>query len=82
MKKIGIALLIVLLIVTPCTAGNIFDVILYKDVLLRANKMHVLVTRITGKVKFLKLNSGNWILLKGALKNQCQAMYDAQTTSQ
>lgn len=80
MRKIIIALLLVSLITTSAYAVSIFDRIVDKEVVLVANKMSVLVNRITGEVKFLLLNNGQWMLLTpGVLKNQCQAMYNAQT---
>ena len=84
MKKIIILLLLASMIAaaTPCYAVNVFDKILYKEVVLRATSMHILVNRLTGEVKFLLLNSGKWILLKGALKHQCQAIYNAQKNAQ
>jgi len=80
MRKIIIALLLISIFTTSAYAVNIFDRVLYKKVVLLANKMTVLVNRITGEVKYLLLNNGHWIhLTAGVLKNQCQSMYNAQT---
>ena len=83
MKKIIILLLLASMIAaaTPCYAVNVFDKIIYKEVVLRTTSMHVLVNRLTGEVKYLLLNSGKWILLKGALKHQYQMIYNAQATA-
>ncbi|KPK98662.1 MAG: hypothetical protein AMJ95_03335 [Omnitrophica WOR_2 bacterium SM23_72] len=81
MKKIVIALLLVALMTTSAYALNIIDWILYKKVLLDANKMYILANRITGEVKFILLHNGQWVPLEGVWKNQIQAMYDFQRTS-
>jgi len=78
MKKIIIALLLISIIATPCYAVNIFDKIIYKTVVLCAIHMTALVNRITGEVKYIRLNNGKWELLTGAWKSQCQSMYEAQ----
>jgi hypothetical protein len=78
MKKVVIVLLLISLITTSAYAVNVFDKILYKKVVLVANKMTVLVNRITGEVKYIRLNNGQWAVLTGVWKNQMQAMYNAQ----
>ncbi len=78
MEKIIIALLLISVISTPCYAVNIVDVLLCKRVVLCANHMAVLVNRITSEVKYLLLNNGQWVFLRGAQKAQCQMMYEAQ----
>jgi len=78
MKKLGIILALILLTAYPSYAVNIFDQLINKEVVLAANRTTVLVNRITGKVKYMRLNNGRWILLTGGLKNKCQAMYDNQ----
>jgi hypothetical protein len=80
-KKIVIALLLVALMTTSAYALNILDWVLYKKVLLDANKMYILANRITGEAKYILLHNGRWALLAGVLKNQIQAMYDVQRTS-
>jgi hypothetical protein len=80
MKKVVIALLLILIITTPCYAVNIFDIILCKRVVLCANHMTVLVNRVTGEVKYILLFTGQWKILTGMEKNQCQSMYEAQTS--
>ena len=80
MKKIAIALALVLLLTTPSYAINVIDSILCKKVVLQANHMTALVNRFTGEVTYLRLNDGRWIrLTPGVFKNQYQSMYNAQT---
>ncbi|MDD3345299.1 MAG: hypothetical protein PHO34_02540 [Candidatus Omnitrophica bacterium] len=81
MKRIIIALAIVLFSSAPLYAVNTFDRIVYKEVVLRANHTVVLVNRLTQKVKYLKLNNGRWEPLTGGLKNRYQSMYDRQISS-
>jgi len=80
MKRLAIILALILVNTTSSYAVNIFDQVIYKEVVLAANHMPVLVNRLTGKVKYIKLNNGRWMPLKGGLKNQCQSMYNAQTS--
>ena len=80
MKKAIITLLLILAIAAPCYALDVFDMVLYRRVVLCANHMTVLVTHITGEVKYILQNNGKWVVLTGTLKAQCQSMYDAQTT--
>ncbi|MBU0547933.1 MAG: hypothetical protein KJ710_01725 [Candidatus Omnitrophica bacterium] len=82
MRKVVVILALILMITPPSYAVNIFDQLLYKEVVLVANRMTVLVNRITGKAKYIRLNNGRWMLLKGGLKNKCQAMYDVQISPQ
>jgi hypothetical protein len=79
MKKIIIVLLLVSVIITPCYAVNAVDALLCKRVVLCANRMTVLVNRVTSEVKYLLSNNGQWVFLKGPQKVQCQIMYEAQT---
>ena len=81
MKNIVMALLLISLVATPCYAVNVVDSILCKNVVLRANHMHILVNRVTGEVKYILLNNGKWRLLTGSWKNQIQAMYNVQTSN-
>lgn len=84
MKKTVIVLLLIsmiALIAAPCYAENIFDKLFYKNVLLHANNMHVLVNRMTEEVKYIVLNNGRRLLLKGPAKLQFQAIYDLQRKS-
>ena len=78
MKKIAVALLLGLLIAAPCQAESLYNKILYKNVLLMAVKRHVLINRITEQVKYILLDNGKLVLLKGPAKLQFQAMYDFQ----
>lgn len=80
MKKIIIALLLISLMITPCYAVNIFDRLLCKSVVLCANHITVLVNRLTGEVKYMRLSTGQWLLLTGVQKVQFQSMYNAQIT--
>jgi hypothetical protein len=82
MIKPVIALVLILMAASPVYAANIFDQLLNREVVLAANHTTVLVNRITGKVKYIKLNNGRWEFLKGGLKNKCQAMYDNQVSRQ
>ena len=81
MKKLAIVLTLILTISSPSYAINIIDQLIYKEVILTANHMTVSVSRLTGEVKYIKLNNGRWMPLKGGLKNKCQAMYDGQISS-
>jgi len=78
MNKPAIVLALILTITTPSYAVNILDQLIYKEVVLTANRTTVLANRITGEVKFIRLNNGRWMPLTGGLKNKCQAMYDIQ----
>jgi len=78
MKKLAIVLALILTISAPSYAVNVFDQLIYKEVVLTANHMTVLANRLTGEVKYIKLNNGRWMPLKGGLKNRCQKMYDIQ----
>jgi len=77
-KKIVFIVSLVLLNAVPVYAVNIFDHILYKEVVLTTNHVSVLVNRLTGEVKYIRLNNGRWTQVKGALQHQCQLMYDHQ----
>ena len=87
MKKIIVILLLILVIITPCYAVNIVDTMLCKKVLLRANRRflranhtrQVLVSRVTGEVKYILQDNKQWVPLAGTLKQQCQKIYNAQT---
>jgi len=81
MKKTAIILILVFALATPSYAVNIFDHLIYKKVVLKANHMAVLVNRITGEVKFIQLNNGRWMPLTGGLKNRCQLMYKNQAST-
>lgn len=78
MKKIIIGLLFISIITTPCYAVNVFDKIVYKEVVLRATHIHILVNRLTGEVKYVVLRNRKTMLLTGTSKRQYQASYDAQ----
>ena len=78
MRKLIISLALILVTISPVYAINILDHLTCKEVTLVANHMTVLVNRITGKVKDIRLNNGRWMPLTGGLKNKCQAMYDNQ----
>jgi hypothetical protein len=78
MKKLIAALLLVSIIITPCYAFNIIDNLIYKqDVMRSANKL-VMVNRLTGEVKYLRRDNGQWIELAGKWKDLYQGMYNAQ----
>ncbi len=77
MKKILIVLLVISIIATPAYAINIVDILLCKKVVLRAIERTVLVNRLTGEVGYI-LRKGQWILLTGEQKRECQSMYNAQ----
>jgi hypothetical protein len=77
MKKILIVLLAISILATPAYAVNAVDTILCKKVVLRAIERTVLVSRVTGEVKYI-LRKGQWILLTGEQKQTCQSMYNAQ----
>ena len=81
MKKIIIILMILLLFTTSCYAVSIIDKIMYKQFFLNLIKRIVLVHRITGEVKYILTDQGDWVLLLGAQKNQYQSMYNFQTNS-
>jgi hypothetical protein len=80
MKKIAIALLLVVMITTSAYAVNVVDTILCKKVFLNYNHTYILVNRVTGEVKYLLMGNGQWVPLMGVLKNQYQAMYNAQAS--
>ncbi|MDD5560910.1 MAG: hypothetical protein PHT50_02110 [Candidatus Omnitrophica bacterium] len=81
MKKLALFLVLIFTLTKPSYAVNIIDQLINKEVVLVANRMTVLVNRITGEVKYIKLNNGRWMPLKGGLKNKCQLMYDNQSSS-
>jgi hypothetical protein len=78
MKKIVIALMLVLLITTSSYAVNVFDTIMCKKVVLHLINRIVLVNRITGEVKYTLTQKGTWVLLRGPVKYQYQSMYNTQ----
>lgn len=78
MKKIIIALLLISIFATSAYAVNIFDRALYKKVLLQCIHNYILVTRVTGEVKYVMGNNGKWTLIPPAWKQQYQSMYNAQ----
>jgi len=73
--------MILLLFTTSCYAVSIIDKIMYKQFFLNLIKRIVLVHRITGEVKYILTDQGDWVLLLGAQKNQYQSMYNFQTNS-
>ncbi len=81
-KRLVLVLGIVLIATTHSYAVEIIDELIYKEVVLKANRSAVRVNRITGEVKYIKLNNGRWDILTGGLKNKCQLMYDNQIASQ
>jgi hypothetical protein len=82
MRKLAIILTLILIVTSPSYAVNILDQLIHKEVVLAANRTTVLVNRITGEVKYIRLNNGRWMPLTGGLKNRCQAMYDNQILRQ
>jgi len=81
MRKLAIILTLVFVLARPAYAVTIFDHLIYKKVFLKANHMVILANRITGEVKFIRLNNGRWEPLTGGLKNKCQLIYDNQSSS-
>lgn len=81
MRRLAIALLMFSLIATPVYAVNVIDTVVCKKVVLRANNRTVLVNRVTGEVKYI-LQRGQWKLLTGSWKKECQLMYDIQLKRQ
>lgn len=79
-KKFIIALLLFSIISTPCYAVSIVDMVLCKKVFLRAINTTVLVNRVTGEVKYELLRNEEWHLLTGPMKDQFQAIYNAQVS--
>ena len=78
MKKIVMTLLLILMIATSCYAENFLE---YKRVILCVIHRTVLVNRITGEVKYMRLvPTRKWALLTGLLKTQYQSMYNAQVS--
>lgn len=77
-KKIVVVLFLIFLIAAPCRAENLFNTIVYKSVLLMAVNRHVLVNRLTEEVKYILLDDGTLIPIKGPAKLHFQAMYDLQ----
>lgn len=71
--------------VTPVKTSDqvsVIDKILCKKIILPGgDNRPVLVNRITGEVKYIFVHNKKWILLTGEWKKQCQARYDALTTS-
>lgn len=78
MKKVILSLLLVSMSAFPVYAVNVVDTVLCKQVILRANDACILVNRLTGEVKYILRHNGQWALLRGAEKNEYQAMYNAQ----
>lgn len=78
MRKIVVVLLLISMITTSAYAVNIFDRALYKKVLLQAIHRYVLVTRVTGQVRYIMGLDGKWVIV-GALQGRYQAMYEVQT---
>jgi hypothetical protein len=81
-KRIAITLLLVVMITTSAYAVNVVDTLLCKKVFLNYNHTYILVNRLTGEVKYLLMGNGQWMSLMGVLKNQYQAMYNAQVNLQ
>jgi hypothetical protein len=79
MKKMALVFLLVFTMAGPSFALNAFDSMMGQRVFLNAIRRTVLVSRITGEVKyFLSTDKKTWILLTGPTKNQFQGYYDAQ----
>ena len=72
------ALLLLSVITTPCYALNMLDKIIYKQDVVRSNNRPVMVNRLTGEIKYLRQDNGNWIELTGSWKDQYQCMYNSQ----
>ena len=80
MKKIIIALLLISMVATSAYAVSIFDRALYKKVLLTCIRQYILVTRLTGEVRYIMNIYGKWVVVPDGVKNQYQSMYKAQTS--
>ena len=78
MKKIVIFLLLFSVIAAPSYAINIVDQVICKEDVLRSNKRPILVNRLTGEVKYVYQDNGEWLLLTGQWKDQYQKMYNWQ----
>ena len=81
MKKIAVILVLILTITTSAYALNPIDAILCKKVVLRVTGSTILVNRFTEEVKYILLQNGQWQLLTGVLKNQCQVIYNVQASA-
>ena len=78
MKKAIIILLLLSIAATPSHALTILDKWIYKKDILRSGKRPVLVNRLTGEIKYIQRDNGQWIPLTGQWQEQYQKMYDAQ----
>ncbi len=79
MKKITIVLLLLFSIVAaPSYAIDMLDKIVCKQDILQSNKRPILVNRLTGEVKYVYQDNGEWLPLTGQWKEQYQKMYNWQ----
>jgi hypothetical protein len=81
MKNLVLILLIISVIATPVYAVNVVDTVLCKKVFLFYNRTYILVNRVTGEVKYRWTGKGQWVPLTGVVKNQYQAIYNAQVAA-
>ena len=78
-RKIAMALVLLLSVTTSVFAQGFVDTMTCKKVVLHAaNNRTVLVKRITGEVKYALKYNGQWVEVKGRQKEKYQAMYNAQ----
>lgn len=78
MKKIIVTLALIFILATPSHALSLFDKLMYKKDVLRSNNKQVLVSRLTGEIKYVYREDGKQVPLTGQWKEQYQKMYDGQ----
>lgn len=82
MKKYIVALALLLAVTTPALALGVVDAMTCKRVVLHAaNDRTVLVTRVTGEVKYALRYDRQWEPVTGARKSKYQAIYNAQVNA-
>ena len=59
-------------------AINPIDTVLCEEKVLRCGGKHILVSRLTGEVKYAIGKSGQWVPATGPWKRQLQMAYDVQ----
>ncbi len=82
MKKYIFVIMLIVAFITPAFALSVVDAMTCKKVVLReANNRTVLVTRVTGEVKYALQYNGKWALVQGDQKKKYQSIYNAQIHS-
>jgi len=71
-------MILVFAFVTSAFAVNILDTVMCKQVTLRCGGKKILVSLLTGEVKYAIGKSGDWVPVSGPWKRQLQKMYDIQ----